>query len=99
MLPFLFVAAFAGAVCGVSFGIPKKAQTVVSSAYIVKLQVGSTLSERSNHDVAAHEAFHKRAANISYTVRREFTNSKLFYGVSIDVDEIGSDEVLRAKLS
>lgn len=61
---------------------------IVSNAYIVQLNnqphpSSSSLPTRSTN---AHERFHRRAANIDYSVRKEFQNPSLFLGLSINLN-------------
>ncbi|KAH8812930.1 peptidase S8/S53 domain-containing protein [Xylogone sp. PMI_703] len=42
--------------------------------------------------------FHKRAAHIDYSVRKEFTNRKLFYGLSITVNQDSSSSEVESQL-
>jgi subtilisin family serine protease len=57
----------------------------VPNAYIVELKPGSaSLNGRSE---PMHARFHKRAedAKVDYQVRREFTDTSLFHGLSVDL--------------
>nr|QIR83317.1 kilbournase [Stenocarpella maydis] len=57
----------------------------VPKAYIVELKPGSaSLNGRSE---PMHDRFHKRAedAGVDYQVRREFTDTSLFHGLSVDL--------------
>lgn len=59
--------------------------TVIENAYIIQLRAGSGLTKRGE---TAHSLFHKRAeATIDYDTRFEFTDSSLFFGLSIQVKD------------
>jgi hypothetical protein len=58
---------------------------VIPKAYIIKLKPGSGLTRRGE---SAHSLFHKRASDtIDYDTRYEFTDSSLFFGLSIQVND------------
>jgi hypothetical protein len=99
MWPLFLVAAFVGTSLGISSDI--SAPAVVDGAYIVQLKTSSSLSERSKHDVTAHNSFRKRALDldINYDVRREFTNTNLFYGMSINLPGNDTLEAVQARLN
>lgn len=101
LLSTTLVVALAAAARAISLGPEQKAPKVVDQAYIVQLKADSSLSARSDSDNSAHLAFHKRAAlsSINYAVRREFTSPKLFYGLSIDVQQNDTAATIKAKLN
>jgi hypothetical protein len=53
------------------------------SSFIVQLKNDASIGKRS------HDEFHKHAVNLNlpYQVQREFTNPKLFYGLSITLNQ------------
>lgn len=65
------------------------------SSFIVELKSDASLKKRS------HDEFHKRATdlNIDYTVSREFTNTGLFYGLSIKVNGNSTLDEVNSTLS
>lgn len=62
---------------------------VVPNAYILQLNNESHISSSnlSTRSLNAHEIFHKRAANVEYTVRREFQDPSIFFGLSVDLKQ------------
>lgn len=58
---------------------------IVPNAYIIQLDPGASFAKRGEN---AHSEFHKRASEIiDYSTRHEFTNTSLFFGLSIQVNE------------
>jgi hypothetical protein len=89
----LFVSAFSQSLPSVN-----KTATVIHRAWIVQLNTGAEISTSSwvNRGVDAHAMFHKRAEHIDYTIRTEFKDPSLFYGLSIKTSQnYTSDEVQR----
>jgi subtilisin family serine protease len=68
-------------------------------AYIVGLSSasGSSLS-LYGRSLDPHEIFHRRAESLNYTVRHEFKNSDIYFGLSIQVSSAASDAEIRAEL-
>ncbi len=86
---FLTSSLLAAAVNGIPFcsnALPTSV-AVVDNAYIVELEHDANLAVRSSElDTRAHETFHKRAAHLDYSIRREFAKPALFYGLSIQLN-------------
>jgi hypothetical protein len=62
-----------------------KSEVLVENAYIIQLRPGSGLTKRGE---TAHSLFHKRAVDIiDYDTRYEFTDTSLFFGLSIQVKD------------
>ncbi len=61
---------------------------VTQGGFIVQLKNDASLTKRFGKR-SSHEQFHKRAPSLGldYKVRTEFTNEKLFYGVSIQLNQ------------
>ena len=77
-----------------------KAPKIVEGAYIVQLKSNDLLSKRSGYASSAHEAFHMEAASqFDYTVRRQYATSKLFHGLSIDVQANNTAATVEAELN
>lgn len=70
---------------------------VVDGAFIVKLAKPANIQSR---DVDHHALFHKRAAgnSLNYTVRHDFKNHDIFFGLSVHLPEAQSIEEARAIL-
>ncbi|KAH8890656.1 subtilisin-like protein, partial [Thozetella sp. PMI_491] len=74
------------------------AKEVTQGAFIVQLKNGASAKRLGRR--AAHEKFHKRASlGLDYTVRTEFTNENLFYGVSIQLNQNKTTAEVQAVLS
>ncbi|RFU27661.1 hypothetical protein B7463_g8655, partial [Scytalidium lignicola] len=70
--------------------------TIIPNAYLVQLKNDSAVPSSSvlGRNLDPHSMFHRRAAHLDYNVRTEFTNPKLFYGLSITVKQnISADEI------
>jgi hypothetical protein len=64
-----------------------KAKEITHGGFIIQLKNDASLGRRSDRR-STHERFHKRAAlGLDYQVRTEFTNEKLFYGLSIQLSQ------------
>src|SRR6187402_3393268 len=74
--------------------------TVIPNAYMIQLKNETAISASSisGRGLDPHSMFHKRAEGIDYDVRTEFTNPKLFYGLSITVTEDLTSEEVEAKV-
>lgn len=68
-------------------------------AFIVQLKSDASLGKRFGDQASAHDRFHKRAAlGLDYTIRTEFTNPSLFYGVSIQLNQNKTEAEVKATL-
>lgn len=56
---------------------------IIPGAYIVKL--ASVTEGLGRRELSAIHSFHKRASNIKYSVRHEFTDPSYFFGITVDV--------------
>lgn len=67
---------------------------IVPNAYVVQLEPNSGLTKRGQD---AHSRFHKRASeSIEYSVRHEFHDPSLFFGLSIQVKDNSNESSLLA---
>jgi Subtilase family len=74
--------------------------TPVPNAYLLQLnnRTSSPPSRRPKRSLSAHESFHKRAANIDYSVRTEFRDPNLFFGLSIKLNENVTESLAKEML-
>jgi len=92
----LFAASLFASVFSQNLPSVNKTATVIPRAWIVQLDKGADISTSSltNRGIDAHAAFHKRAKHIDYTIRTEFKDPSLFYGLSIKTSQnYTADEV------
>jgi len=75
------------------------AKEVTQGGFIVQLKNDASLTKRSGGRTT-HERFHKRASiGLDYKVRTEFTNDKLFYGLSIQLSKNKTTSEVQSILS
>ena len=65
----------------------------IPKAYLVQLKPGTGLDKREDEDV--HAQFHKRAAEaVNYSVRYEFKDAGVFFGLSIQVKDDANETTI-----
>lgn len=77
-------------------GLLAVATATIDKTFIVELAPSSSLAGRS---VGPHQAFHKRAEHLDYTIRHEFNSPDTYLGLSLEVRSSGTNEEIRAQLN
>lgn len=56
---------------------------IIPNTYVIRLDQGVSSSLTGRSTTNQHEQFHKRATAVDYSVRHEFKNTDVFFGLSI----------------
>jgi hypothetical protein len=73
---------------------------LIPRSYLITLKKEDQISSFTPaRDINSHTAFHRRAADLDFSVRHEFKNASLYYGLSIEVRQDLTESQILERLS